>query len=626
MKSAQEMKNSRQAALLFPALVIAVISFAAYSNSIANGFIYDDYSQVVRNPIIRELRNIPKLFARSAWTFEGAPPVSNYYRPVANAFYTLCYVIFGPHPWGFHLVNILFHAGSSVIVFLLAEVLFDTTGPTSAKSTLLPSAFPAGTRRKVGILSPSFIAGLLFAVHPVHTEAVNWIAGLSDVAFSFFFLLSLYLYALSQGMRRPAYIVSVLSFFLAVLCKEPALTLPVILISYDYCFGSQAPWSADRLKRYVPYLIVALIYFALRFSALGGLAPMRKIGGLSDYEYLINILPLLRQYLGMLLLPLSLNFWHAFNPITSLLSREGLLSLSVTVAFIVCLAVSLKKNRAAFFALVFVAVPLAPAFYIKGIIGKPFAERYLYLPSVGFALLLSLLFARVEALPLTVTKRFAAAFLLLAGIYATGTVARNAVWQDEYTLFADTARKSPDSVIPRLEFGNALLAKNRFDEAIEQYQAAMRMEPQLYVIYHHLGLALAGENRLYEAIEQYRIALTLYPESPEIHADLGHAYAKAGFLRDAVQEFLATAELQPTAENHNLLGIAYAQSGQIDKAVEEFTAAKYLNPENADYCRNLAEALELREARRSGSGRKQDFTGTYEGHAMKNQDIFNFAW
>lgn len=626
MKLMRKSDNAIQTAVMVPILIIAIVSFAVYANALGNGFIYDDHSQILKNHLIRDIRNVPEIFRRSAWTFEGAPPTSNYYRPMLNLFYMAVYYFFGFKAWGYHLLNILFHAGNSVLVFLVASRLLGTsehkvkakvqekTCPLSA--SLLTSTF----------LSPPLVAGLLFATHPVHTEAVTWIGGLPDVSFAFFYLLSFYLYLHFGENYGWQYLFSVISFLLSTLCKEPALTLPAILIAYDYAFRKTKVWSLDNLKRYAPYVLVTCGYFIVRFSVLGGFAPLKRLGKLGAFEYIINIFPVFSRYLYKLLFPMHLNFWPVYDPVTSLFSADGMISLSVTAVFIGCIITALKRNNVVFLCLLLIAAPLAPALYLKGVIGKLFAERYLYLPSFGFVMLIALLFSRVKEQKRAATSMLAIIITLLISVYSLGTIARNSVWKDDYTLFEDTVRKSPNSVVPRLEYGNALLSRDRFDEAIEQYREAIKMEPMLYVIYHHLGLAFAGKNEPYQAIQQLKIALALNPDSPRIHTDLGRTYLRAGFRSEAIQELLIAVKLEPTAAHHNLLGIAYVQTGEIDKAVEEFRTANFLDPPQAAYSRNLTEALEIQQAGPHTYDQNTDTSRKFEENPEKGQDIFRFAW
>jgi len=141
---------------------IAAVSFAVYFNTLYNGFVYDDEAQVLLNHWIRDMKYLPEIFYKSVWGFRSANTTSSYYRPLMHVINMASYHLFGLAPWGFHLVNILFHAGNTVLVFIVTARLF-------GKSAAMPEEGRGETR---WLSSPPFLAALLFATHPVHTEAV----------------------------------------------------------------------------------------------------------------------------------------------------------------------------------------------------------------------------------------------------------------------------------------------------------------------------------------------------------------------------------------------------------------------------------------------------------------------
>ncbi len=215
-----------------PILILLSVSFAVYFNALAGDFVYDDEIQIVENLWIRDIRNIPAIFFKGVWSFQSET-VSNYYRPLMHIVYMLNYHLFGLKAWGFHLVNILIHCGVSVLVFLVIRRLLPE------HRALVSPAY----------LSPPFMAAMLFALHPIHTEAVTWISGLPDVAFTFFYILSFYIYVKSKAVLSGSYLFSVACFAVAALFKEPALTLPVILLAYDYIFREERA-GLTYVKRY----------------------------------------------------------------------------------------------------------------------------------------------------------------------------------------------------------------------------------------------------------------------------------------------------------------------------------------------------------------------------------------
>ena len=179
------------------------------------------------------------------------------------------------------------------------------------------------------LLSPPFIAALLFATHPIHTEAVAWVAAIPDISYTLFYLLSFYFYMRSKEGLKSGYLISVAMFLLACFSKEPALTLPLILVGYDYLFDDPKKSICGRWKGYLPYFFVAVIYFAFRLYALGGIAPERLHENLSALQYIINIFPLFSKYLEKLILPINLNAFYVFHPIASLFETAGMLSVAV---------------------------------------------------------------------------------------------------------------------------------------------------------------------------------------------------------------------------------------------------------------------------------------------------------
>ncbi len=563
--------------------IILFISFALYFNTLLNEFVIDDIQQVVENPWIKDVKYIPEIFTSGVWAFEGRK--SSYYRPLIYIIYMISFYIFGLKPWGFHLVNVVFHAGVSILVFLLTSQLLKRF--QSPKFT--PSHWPP------------FLTALLFVAHPIHTEPVVWVAGVMDVSFTFFYLISLYLYIQSSGKAfsiKGSYFLSVLSFFLATLCKEPALTLPLIIFAYDYIFEREGLVLTPLLKRYIPYVVVVGIYFALRLNALGGLEPIQMKTGLNSYQYFLNIPILFTQYLEKLLLPIHLNVWHVFNPITSFFTSKAIIALLVTIIFLSFTLRMAQKNKVIFFSLLIITIPLLPCLYIPALgqgIENAFTERYLYLPSLGFVLLLGLL---MEWLWLKRPYNFfvvtVIAFVVI-GFYSVGTITRNSVWKDSYTLWSDAGKKSPNSAIAIQNLGHGLYLEGRLDEAIEQYEIALRLKPELVDAQMNLGVAYYKKGLLDKAIERYLIALKLEPGFAEAHNNLGLVLMDKSWNDKAIEHYKIALKLKPNfAEAHHNLGAAYGNKGMIDDAIREFEIALKLNPDHPYYQDNLRKAYILK--------------------------------
>jgi len=524
--------------------ITALAASAVYFNTLFNFFVYDDLYQVVNNPWLRDPSAIGEIFTTGAWGFNETE--TNYYRPMMHLIYMLTYAVFKLEPWGYHLVNIVFHTLNSILVLLVAAGIMkkadhDLTGPRA----YVP-----------------FLAALIFAVHPIHTEAVAWIGGIPDLSFSFFSLLALYLYMQAgnqKGSSEPKLMVaSAGSFFVATLCKEPAVTLVVLLLLYDWLFNRSEMGISFFARRYSLFFLMLFVYFVLRWNALDGFSPVNKHADLNLFQSLLNIFPLFAKYVGLLLLPVNLNAWHAFHPLHSIQDPRFLLSLAVAAVFLGACLYASRTNKLLFFSLCFFLVPLLPALYIPGTGENPFAERYLYLPSFGFVLILSLLLGKIAAIP-PYGKKFVLFCLIpaLCILYGWQTICRNFDWKDELTFWTDTAAKSTAEPLPR----------------------------------YNLGAALEREGRLGEAMEQYRTALSLKPASIG-HKALGRLYYRKGLKNETIQEYARALAIDPAnSELHNEIGIVLLETGNHRKAVEHFQKAVKLVPDNPELRYNLAMAL-----------------------------------
>lgn len=563
-------------------IVVLLVSFVVYFNVLFNGFVWDDQIAISADKLQRDVTNFSALsdfWVRSA---------SNYYRPMIGVTYTLLYSIFGLQPWGFHLLNLLFHAGVSVLAFFVVSRLLKDHGPSN-----IDPDFPA------------FWAALFFAVHPLHSESVAWVSGITDPSYSFFYLLSflLYLQSTSDGelIKKGIFSISLISFLIAMLYKEPAVTLPAVLIAYDFLFRKA---SVSRLfgflKRQVPYLIVTGVYLLLRFHALSGFAtgPVRH-SELSAPKHFINVFPFFMEYLYKLLLPVHLSSFYALHPISSVFEMKGIIALIVLAAFIGLSLVAMKKNRAFFFGLILIVVPLLPALYIRATGPGSFAERYLYLSVLGLAILLALFFHWAETTMSSKSMFVTIGFAALIGLCSAMTIYRNAIWKNDFTLWTDAVAKAPDGALPHHNLGNELLTAGRTDEAIEQYKIVLALSPDDYDAHNNLGATYVKKGLLQEAIQEFETAVKLRPDIAATHGNLGNAYRVSGAVDKAVEECGLAVKLAPNdAYAHNDLGLALAKKGLLDQALGHLREAARLHPDDPALAGDLDKVIEFKKGRR----------------------------
>ncbi len=562
----QTSKNPAWKELRLPLFLIIAVSLAVYANALANGFVYDDRTQILSNLWIRDARFLPNIFLSDEWGFRSGN-TSNYYRPIMHVVYMLDYHLFGLRPWGYHLVNIIFHAGSSVLVFLIARVLLKEYKPASK------------------FLSAPLVAALLFAVHPIHTEAVVWVAGITDLSYSFFCLLSLYLYIRSEGRFNTRYYLSIAAFFLGALCKEPALTLPGILISYDLLLSKERPGFSTIAKRYALFALAVAAYFGLRLYALGGrMAPTAGHGEHMDY---MNLLLLLATYFKKLAVPVDLKIFYDFRPEGSLSDASVPVAIIIIALIVASFYIAYKKDRLAFFCLLAITIPLAPCLYTPAITGPSMlGERYLYLPSAGFVMLVSILISRLAGSKARSIALYVV--LSLAAMYSAGTIMRNADWKNEYTLWLDSAKKSPGSADAHNNLGAALIDMGMYDKAQEETSQAVALKPYFAEAHNNLGISLFHLGSNDKALAEFLQAVDLKPDYGEAYDNLGVAYAKIGQYNLAVGAFLNALKCNPFPDDtYKNLGIAYTNLGMADKAIGAYEESLRVRPDDAEVHNNI---------------------------------------
>lgn len=250
-------------------------------------------------------------------------------------------------------------------------------------------------------------------------------------------------------------------------------------------------------------------------------------------------------------------------------------------------------------------IPLLPSLYLPALsqgVENAFSERYLYLPSFGFVLVLGGLAAQI----LRNRARRVVGLAVVASVimvwYSFGTIVRNGVWRNNLTLWSDAVNKSPESAVARGNIGYALYIEDRLDEAIDEYRVALHLKPNLPDARLNLGVALHRKGLFDQAIEQYRLVLNLQP-SAHAHSNLGLALLDKGLIDEGIDHCRKALALNPElADAHHNLGIGYARKALLDQAIQEFRIAVSLNPDNPNFKDNLTRALQARKVSGASGG------------------------
>jgi protein O-mannosyl-transferase len=550
-------------------LLVVVLAATPYANTLLNGFVYDDNTQVMNNPYIQNFHHLREIFTTTVWSYIGSQGVTNYYRPMMTAGYLVCYRMFGPLAYGFHLANVLLHTA------VVCALFFVTWSLLQHRDAALASA-------------------LIFALHPIHSESVAWIAAVTDLELTFFYLLTFYFFlALSRstGARHTQVRLGLVgSFALALLSKEQALTLPFLATAYEHCYRDDRGVTsfAQKLSRYGVLWLLAVAYVLLRVRMLGSFAPVIQMRSLSGYQSLLSAVSLTGQYLWKVVWPAQLCAFYVFRKSTSILDMRVIVGLAAS-ALVATLFVALwRRERAISFGILWFFVTLAPVLNARWMAANVFAERYLYLPSVGICWVAGWGVARLWALasrtgPVARWAIFATASAL-AALCCVRIVTRNRDWRGDIQLYTVTLAASPDAYPIRNNLGTVYWHLGNVRAAEREWNEALPLNPQNAIVLNNLGLICAKEKRYDDAIEYFRHAMRLKPNYTDPHLNLGSAYAEIGRKDAAELQLRAAVALSPlNTRARNELGKLFLGAGRPAEAEEQFRRSVESEPNVVAY-------------------------------------------
>ncbi len=538
--------------VLIASAAIIILAAIAYSDSFNCSFNFDDYHQIFKNGHLAKIGNIPSFFYDpAASSFRDAKG----YRPVLLGTFALNHAISGENVWSYHLFNLILHVLNAVLVFLTVTFVLDASG-------------------KKSFLIPLFVS-LVFAVHPIQTDAVTYISARSVVLASFFCLLSFLSFLLFRrggGNKVLWAILSPVFFVLGMLSKETAVCLPGLAIGYDFIFRAKSLKKLAGYLYYLAYILPLLAYLMLR-RALLGYASVE-----AAYPRAIYMLSQIRRfplYLRLMLFPFNQNADYNFPPTTTIGITVVLSAILIIFIFSSLLAMRNKMPAAAFFGLWFFIV-FAPESSIFPILDIT-VEYRVYLALAGLIASIAILFSSFELRPGFVSKGAAVSVILLFAILTFG---RNRVWATPATLWSDVSRKSPYSDRAWTNLGEALLDEGRDKEALGVLAKALESAPdeRKSIIYTNMGCCYSDLGELEAARESFLKAIDADPTRVEARVDLGILYYRHGDYKDAVDALTGAVNVNPGyAKAHYELSLALYAMGDNGDAAREMEKAKELD-------------------------------------------------
>ncbi|MFC2171361.1 tetratricopeptide repeat protein [Acidobacteriota bacterium] len=580
--------KARAARIVLP-ISIAILSLGIYWNSLDNEFVFDDVPIIVENPLVSQAGKTREIFTSNYW----APHTStNLYRPLTICTLSLNFKMGQLAPFSYHLTNMILHAAASVLVYFCLLILFRSR----------PAAYAAG---------------LLFAAHPIHVEAVTPAVGRSECLAGALFFGALLAYLASASRRSlPWMAASLILFFAATLSKESALAFPAIVLLCEWIYPRR-----DGRRRYagaLPFFMLSGVSLALRIAFLGDDFFHSAIAFIDNpaaklpfIERLFTSVTVMFQYLKLLAVPVKLSADYSFaqvEPVHSFFS-EGFLLASALLAGLVAVAFFARHRfPEGLFGLAFMALTYGPASNLLIPSGTIMAERLMYVPSLGFCAIVGGALGRLflwggrQGKAATVLS-----LALVLFLYSAKVMSRNEDFKNNTTLFEKTVVTSPRSAKMQLYYGDLLSKTGRYGEAQRHLDTAIRILPESALTQNLFGAHLGRIGDYERAAGHFRTAVRLNPDHPECHRNLGNAYRFTGRLSDSIAELRRAIELRPHyPEALCDLGLSLLLKGDpveaervLKQAVEQ--RAPYFE---AEY--NLGRALEAqkRYAEAEGAYRK----------------------
>jgi hypothetical protein len=548
-------------------LLLILAATIPFAFSLHGEFVFDDRSLILTSMSEHGLRDLPAVFTRAFISNPDQP--LHYYRPLVTASFMLDYAIYGKHVFGFKVTNLLLHVVTTLLVFALARRLL-TRGPAP------------------------LLASLLFAVHPAHTESVAWTSGRTDVIATLFGLAAFLSFIRYIELKnRKWLILSACLFLMALLSKEIAVVMPVLMIAYVAFMHPQIRWKRIATDM-LPFITVAAGFLILRHIILAqGIAQNEN--AMSLVERILLAPDAVLWYLRILAFPARAESIH---DVFGLFQRSPALIAAGWIAISALIIGALllrRKSPTVSIAVLWMLVAIVPVCNIIPLPWTVIAERFLYLPSVGICLLFGVIVSRVwsvqprllrDVWPL-ITAVGLAGFLAYC---AMQTYAGAPLWSNNKALSSSLLARAPGITGVHLYAGETFAACGDLNRSVREYRKVLDAAPKnptaltaIFMVYMRLGQPA-------EAAKSARRLAEIKPDDAAVHNDLGTALAASGNLAGAIEAFKEASQIDPkSATVHFNLARALARNGDNSGAIEEYQNGLALDSNNERAKRELDE-------------------------------------
>ncbi len=534
-------------------IIIIILGFIAYANSLNGEFIRDDITLIRDNIYIKSWSKVLKCFTKDIAI--GGRQEWNSYRPFQMFTYMMDYSLWKLDVRGYHLTNIILHIIVALCIYYFLNILYD--------NKLL-----------------SLFASALFVVHPIHTNAICYISGRADSLVAIFMLLAFIIYIrILDKKNAPLYILMLLTYILALLSRENSLILPALLLLYHYAFKKKI-----KLNNLIPIICLALIYILLRLTVLRPL-----LFNVTYTTTLIERTPgffvAVTNYIKLLLLPFNLYAGYG-TKVFNLSDPKALLGILISLFLLIYAFRIRAKNNLVVFSICWFFITLLPQSNLYPI-NAYMAEHWLYIPSIGFFLVLakglSYLYKNKKFQAFTIVL-----IISLLAFYSFLTIRQNNYWRESIAFYERTFERTPDNVEEYLNLGNVYKDLGEYDKAIASYKKVIEFNPNSAKAYNNLGAMYHYTDRKIEAIAAYKKAIEIKPDYDEAYNNLGVTYKDLGRYDEAIVSYRRSIKINPEyASPYYNLGEIYINTDRYEEAIEVYKEAIEINPTYADAYNNM---------------------------------------
>lgn len=520
-----------------PKLFLLYLGLAGliYGNGLGSDFVFDDQFYVVENHLIKSLS------FHALWEMFSSFYIWDY-LPLTIFSLSLDYWLYGLNPFGFHLTNLILHCCNCLLLYHLIL-------------------------RIAGREKQALLVSLIFLVHPIQVESVEWIFERKNLLSFLFFGFSFLTY-----LKRGASAVSLLLFLLACLSKTSVVVLPLLLILYDISFTGKP--TKEILFQKIPYFLIALGIVALALLSHSQGGTLREHPEGNPFFTFLSMLAVFKEYLIKIFFPFNLNVWYPDQIYRSFLSPQVLLSVCVIAAYAFSIRWAYLKNRTAFFGLVWFPVSLLPVSHIVPF-PQMMADRFLYIPAVGIILAASTLISKY---PL---KIFVYLFIFLCSILSMDRVQ---IYKDEFHLWQDSVNRNPNNTRSVMFLGLTYWKQGDSEQALKYLNQARVIEPKNNKALLYSAHIYTGLKQWEKAESGYRQLVAKNPDRPEYYNHLAVFLGKAGKVKEAFSYIKQALEKNPD------FALAYynratflIQAGDLEGALHEYQTAVNLKPNSASF-------------------------------------------